>query len=168
VAEKRDSWFKKLTPDSRPSPATTPEPKRQVVDTRVLEEWYSAAFRQRIDELRERLSAEIAESLLSQFDSQLKCRNGNVNYVWESSADSLKHEIASLQKRYQAKDGLDEIARAEKEIAALDSELEKSITDDSVPLSRLLQLRAAQTDLKSYLRGLKFHFAKSISAAAHR
>jgi hypothetical protein len=79
----------------------------------------------------------------------------------ESTIDSLKKEIEPLKQGFQFNDGFSEIDRIEKRIREIEMELEHSFTVDSVPLSRLLQLRTTQTDLKSYLRGLKYCVGKS-------
>ena len=78
-----------------------------------------------------------------------------------STIDSLKKEVAQLKEGSQFNDGFSEIDRIEKQISEIETELEHSFTVDSVPLSRLLQLRTTQTDLKSYLRGLKFCVGRS-------
>jgi hypothetical protein len=132
-----------------------------VVDLRTLQEWYSVAFQEQVVELTTRASAQVAAQLLAQFNGELQCRVGDVDYYWATGAESLKLELAYLQQRFESNDALDEIERVETAIAGMDAELERSFTDDSVPLSRLVQLRTAQNDLKSYLRGLKFNVTKT-------
>jgi len=80
--------------------------------------------------------------------------------------EALRNEISQLRSRSVSgatvsNVSLEEIARIEKQIRDIEAELEQSFTVDSVPLSRLLQLRTKQADLKSYLRGLKFCGTKS-------
>ena len=149
---------------------------RLVGNVRALEEWYSSTFRRRIVELTELLSTQISENLRSQYDQEYKIQVERVNSQWEASTASLKKEIESLQQNQQSQptqssqpiqagievaDGTEEIARIEKRIGEIEMELEHSFTADSVPLSQLLQLRTTQTELKSYLRGLKFLSPKS-------
>jgi hypothetical protein len=167
------------TPAAAPAPNadTKPEPlperppdqaaQRVVVDLRTLQKWYSIAFHEHVVELTTQASAEVAAQLLAQFDGELQCRVDDVDYQWPTGAESLKLEIAYLQQRFESNDAYDEIERVETAIAGMDAELELSFTDDSVPLSRLVQLRTAQNDLKSYLRGLKFNVTKT-SAIADR
>lgn len=158
--------------DAKPEPLPDRPPdqaaKRVVVDLRTLQEWYSIAFQEYVVELTTQASAEAAAQLLAQFDGELQCRMGDVDYHWPAGAESLKLEIAYLQQRFECNDALDEIERVESAIAGMDAELERSFTDDSVPLSRLVQLRTAQNDLKSYLRGLKFNVTKTSAIADRR
>ena len=95
----------------------------------------------------------------------------------EETIEALRNEIAQLKsapwiQRICIHRSPEEIEKIEKQIHEIEAELEHSFTVDSVPLSRLLQLRTTQTDLKSYLRGLKFCAGKSSAqlnaSEAHR
>jgi hypothetical protein len=145
-----------------PEPFSEP-PKldRLVGNVRILEDWYCATFRRRIAEVTELLSSQISEELRSHFDLQDKSQNVSAENQQESNVESLKKEIDQLRSGSRLTDGLGEVERIEKQIDEIETELEHSFTTDSVPLSRLLQLRTTQTDLKSYLRGLKFFIEKS-------
>jgi hypothetical protein len=145
-----------------PEPFSEPPKLDQLVgNIRILEDWYCATFRRRISEVTELLSAQISEELRSQFDLQHKSKNHSADSQRETDIESLKKEIEQLRSGSLLNDGLGEVDRIEKQINDIETELEHSFTTDSVPLSRLLQLRTTQTDLKSYLRGLKFFVAKS-------
>lgn len=130
-------------------------------NVRILEEWYSATFRRRITELTELLSNQITEEVRCQFELERKPLIEPSDSESGSTIESLKKEIEKLKEGSQFNDGVCEIDRIEKQINEIEVELEHSFTVDSVPLSRLLQLRTTQTDLKSYLRGLKFFTGKS-------
>jgi hypothetical protein len=127
---------------------------------RILEEWYSTTYRRRITEITELLSNQITEEVRCQFEQERRPLIEPADSHSESTVDSLKKEIAQLKEGSQFNDGFSEIDRIEKQITEIEAELEHSFTVDSVPLSRLLQLRTTQTDLKSYLRGLKFCVGK--------
>src|SRR6185369_2834039 len=130
-------------------------------NVRVLEEWFSATYRRRITEITQLLSNQITEELRCQFEQERRpLIEPAVDSQTEATIDSLKKEIAQLKQGSQLGDGFSEIDRIEKQINEIEAELEHSFTVDSVPLSRLLQLRTTQTDLKSYLRGLKFCVGK--------
>ena len=131
-------------------------------NVRILEEWFSATYRRRITEITQLLSNQITEELRCQFEQERKpVIEPAVDSQSNATIDSLKKEIAHLKEGSQISEGFSEIDRIEKQINEIEAELEHSFTVDSVPLSRLLQLRTTQTDLKSYLRGLKFCVGKS-------
>jgi len=130
-------------------------------NVRILEEWFSATYRRRITEITQLLSDQITAELRNQFEQERKPVIEPANSESDATIDSLKKEIALLKEGSQLNDGFSEIDRIEKQINEIEAELEHSFTVDSVPLSRLLQLRTTQTDLKSYLRGLKFCVGKS-------
>jgi hypothetical protein len=132
-----------------------------VGNVRILEEWYSSTYRRRITEITQLLSNQITEEVRCQFEQERRPLIEPADSQSESNLDSLKQEIAQLKQGSQFNAGFSEIDRIEKQINEIEAELEHSFTVDSVPLSRLLQLRTTQTDLKSYLRGLKFCVGKS-------
>jgi len=148
-------------------------------NVRILEEWYSATYRRRIVEITQLLSNQISEELRCQYEQDGKSLIVPSDDQSESIIESLKQEIAQLKQAipinggasqsndgaFQSNDETGEIDRIEKQINEIEAELEHSFTVDSVPLSRLLQLRTTQTDLKSYLRGLKFYAGKSPAEA---
>jgi hypothetical protein len=139
-----------------------PELEHLTGNVRILEEWFSATYRRRITEITQLLSNQITEELRCQFEQERRpVIEPAVDSSSEATIDSLKKEIAQLKQGSQLSDGFSEIDRIEKQINEIEAELEHSFTVDSVPLSRLLQLRTTQTDLKSYLRGLKFCVGKS-------
>ena len=138
-----------------------PELDQLVGNVRVLEEWYSSTYRRRITEITQLLSNQITEEVRCQFEQERRPLIEPADDQSNSTIDSLKKEIAQLKEGSQLNDGFSEIERIEKQIIEIETELEHSFTVDSVPLSRLLQLRTTQTDLKSYLRGLKFCVGKS-------
>jgi LPS O-antigen subunit length determinant protein (WzzB/FepE family) len=147
---------------SQSAPFSEPPKLDQLVgNVRILEDWYCTTFRRRIAEVTELLSSQISEELRAQFELQCKSQKESAGSQQESNIESLKKEIEQLRSGSRLNDGLGEVARIEKQINDIETELEHSFTTDSVPLSRLLQLRTTQTDLKSYLRGLKFFIAKS-------
>jgi len=136
---------------------------------RDLEEWYSATFQRRVSELAILLSTEIRGELRSEFDSELKTHTEKLRSGWETTTESLKKEIEHLKNRSHSvslNEGLAEIARVEKHLGEIEKELERSFTMDSVPLSQLLKLRTTQTDLKSYLRGLKYFVGRATSESS--
>jgi len=138
-----------------------PELDHLVGNVRILEEWFSATYRRRITEITQLLSNQITEEVRCQFEQERKPLMEPADSQSASIIDSLKKEVAQLKDESQFNDGLSEIDRIEKQISEIETELEHSFTVDSVPLSRLLQLRTTQTDLKSYLRGLKFCVGRS-------
>jgi len=138
-----------------------PELEHLAGNVRILEEWYSTTFRRRIVEITELLSSQISEELRCQFELERKPLIERSDGDSANTIESLKKEIEQLKAGSHSPDGFSEIERIEKQISELEAELEHSFTVDSVPLSRLLQLRTTQTDLKSYLRGLKFFVGKS-------
>jgi len=138
-----------------------PELDHLVGNVRILEEWFSATYRRRITEITQLLSNQITEEVRCQFEQERKPLIEPADSQSASIIDSLKKEVAQLKDESQFNDGLSEIDRIEKQISEIETELEHSFTVDSVPLSRLLQLRTTQTDLKSYLRGLKFCVGRS-------
>jgi hypothetical protein len=139
----------------------TPELDHLTGNVRILEEWFSATYRRRITEITQLLSNQITEELRSQFEQERRPLIEPANSQSEATIDSLKKEIAQLKEGSPLNAGFSEIDRIEQQINEIEAELEHSFTVDSVPLSRLLQLRTTQTDLKSYLRGLKFCVGKS-------
>jgi len=142
-----------------------PELDHLVGNVRILEEWFSATYRRRITEITQLLSNQITEEVRCQFEQERRPLIDSVDSQSESTIDSLKKEVAQLKELKegsQFNEGFSEIDRIEKQISEIETELEHSFTVDSVPLSRLLQLRTTQTDLKSYLRGLKFCVGKSV------
>src|SRR4249920_2199144 len=151
--------------DAPPDPAepfsNPPKLDHVAGNVRILEEWYSTTYRRRITEITELLSNQITEEVRCQFEQERRPLIEPADSHSESTVDSLKKEIAQLKEGSQFNDGFSEIDRIEKQISEIEAELEHSFTVDSVPLSRLLQLRTTQTDLKSYLRGLKFCVGKS-------
>jgi hypothetical protein len=138
-----------------------PELDHLVGNVRILEEWFSATYRRRITEITQLLSNQITEEVRCQFEQERKPLMEPADSQSASTIDSLKKEVAQLKEGSQFNDGFSEIDRIEKQISEIETELEHSFTVDSVPLSRLLQLRTTQTDLKSYLRGLKFCVGRS-------
>ena len=138
-----------------------PELDHLVGNVRILEEWFSATYRRRITEITQLLSNQITEEVRCQFEQERRPLIEPADSQSASTIDSLKKEVAQLKDESQFNDGLSEIDRIEKQISEIETELEHSFTVDSVPLSRLLQLRTTQTDLKSYLRGLKFCVGRS-------
>jgi hypothetical protein len=157
--------------DSAEPFSNPPELDHLVGNVRILEEWFSATYRRRITEITQLLSNQIAEELRCQFEQERRPLIEPADSQSESTIEALKKEIALLKEGSQSKegpqfnDGFSEIDRIEKQISEIEAELEHSFTVDSVPLSRLLQLRTTQTDLKSYLRGLKFFVGKSTAEA---
>jgi hypothetical protein len=151
--------------DAPPDPAepfsNPPKLDHVAGNVRILEEWYSSTYRRRITEITELLSNQITEEVRCQFEQERRPLIEPAESHPESTVDSLKKEIAQLKEGSQFNDGFSEIDRIEKQISEIEAELEHSFTVDSVPLSRLLQLRTTQTDLKSYLRGLKFCVGKA-------
>ena len=138
-----------------------PELDHLVGNVRILEEWFSATYRRRITEITQLLSNQITEEVRCQFEQERRPLIEPADSQSASTIDSLKKEVAQLKEGSQFNDGFSEIDRIEKQISEIETELEHSFTVDSVPLSRLLQLRTTQTDLKSYLRGLKFCVGRS-------
>ena len=138
-----------------------PELDHLVGNVRILEEWFSATYRRRITEITQLLSNQITEEVRCQFEQERRPLIEPADGESASTIDSLKKEVAQLKEGSQFNDGFSEIDRIEKQISEIETELEHSFTVDSVPLSRLLQLRTTQTDLKSYLRGLKFCVERS-------
>jgi hypothetical protein len=159
MLEDRTNIGSVVLPDSVEPFFNLPELQHVVGNVRILEEWYSTTYQRRITEITQLLSNQITEELRCQFEQERKPlieRDPDPRRS-ESTIDSRTKEVEELQSN----DGFSEIDRIEKLIREVEMELEHSFTVDSVPLSRLLQLRTTQTDLKSYLRGLKFCVGKS-------
>ena len=155
-----------IPPNSADPFSNPPELTQVVQGVKVLEEWYSSTFRRRITEITELLSTQISEELRVQFEQERRSLIVAVDGSSEKIIEALRNEISQLRSRSVSgatvsNVSLEEIARIEKQIRDIEAELEQSFTVDSVPLSRLLQLRTKQADLKSYLRGLKFCGTKS-------
>ena len=152
-----------VLPDSAEPFFNPPELDHVVGNIRILEEWYSTTYRRRITEITQLLINQITEELRCQFEQDRRplIVPDPDHGQSESTIDSLEKEIEPLKQGSQFNGGFSEIDRIEKRIREIEIELEHSFTVDSVPLSRLLQLRTTQTDLKSYLRGLKFCVGKS-------
>jgi hypothetical protein len=154
-----------VLPDSAEPFFNPPKLDHVVGNIRILEEWYSTTYWRRITEITQLLSNQITEELRCQFEQERRPLIEPAHCQSESTIDSLKKEIAQLREEgcqsNVSNDGFSEIDRIERQIMEIETELEHSFTVDSVPLSRLLQLRTTQTDLKSYLRGLKFFVGKS-------
>jgi len=183
LEEERANFVGDNQPGLTAASSAPPVLDRLVGNVRALEEWYSSTYRRRIVELTELLSRNIEESLRSQYIEECKTQIDRVNSQWESTTASLKKEIEFLQQQQpsqpvqsseptspsqggaQDANGVEEIARIEKKISEIELELEHSFTADSVPLSQLLQLRTTQTEMKSYLRGLKFFSSKPAAEA---
>jgi hypothetical protein len=169
MLEKQADNSKKLPPELEHVFTGAPKLDSMLGGVRNLEEWYSTTFQRRISELAELLSTEIRGELRSQFDSELKTHTESLRSSWETETESLKKEIERLKKRahsFSVNDALEEIARVENDIRKIEAELERSFTVDTVPLSELLKLRTTQTDLKAYLRGLKYSIGKLASESA--
>src|SRR4051812_43235217 len=165
MLEDRTNTGDDISPEAVEPFSNPPKLDHVAGNVRILEEWYSSTYRRRIAEITQLLSNQITEEVRCQFEQE---RRPVIEPVVEpvvnkseSIIDSLKQEIAQLKQGSPVNDGFSEIDRIEKQINEIEAELEHSFTVDSVPLSRLLQLRTTQTDLKSYLRGLKFCVGKS-------
>ena len=161
--EDRTNIGNDVLPDSAEPFFNLPKLDHVVGNVRILEEWYSTTYRRRITEITQLLTNQITEELRCQFEQErrpLIVPDRDYGQS-ESTIDSREIEIQQLKEGSKANDGFSEIDRIEKLIWEIEIELEHSFTMDSVPLSRLLQLRTTQTDLKSYLRGLKFWVGKS-------
>jgi hypothetical protein len=163
MLEDRTNIANVVLPDSVEPLFNLPELHHVVDNVRILEEWYSTTYRRRITEITQLLSNQITEELRCQFEQERRplIEPDPDHRRSESTIDSREKEIEEHQERSQSNDGFSEVDRIEKLIREIEIELEHSFTVDSVPLSRLLQLRTTQTDLKSYLRGLKFCVGKS-------
>jgi hypothetical protein len=161
MLEDRTNTGNDVSPNSAEPFSNPPELDHLVGNVRILEEWYSETYRRRISEITTLLSNQITEELRCQFEQDRVPLIEPAGGQSDSTIESLKQEIAQLKEGSQFNDGFSEIDRIEKQINEIEAELEHSFTVDSVPLSRLLQLRTTQTDLKSYLRGLKFFVGKS-------
>jgi uncharacterized membrane-anchored protein len=70
--------------------------------------------------------------------------------------ETLPQESKVPQGQAPAATLAEEIARTETRMAECAAQMEKLLTDDSVVLGRLLQMRNEQLELKAYIRGLKF------------
>jgi len=149
---------------------TTPFLDRLAVGVRALEEWYAADFERRVTEITGVLRTQISEELRAQFTTELNAATERTRkqfeeraYMqferWEMERLSLKKEIEELQNRLPGKDLLNEVAVTESAIARaqadcrLDAERDIASAD---ALGQLLQKRAQQLELQSYLKGLKF------------
>jgi len=149
-----------------------PEITHVAGNVKVLEEWYASTFRRRLAEITELLSTHISEELRTQFEQERQTVIVPVDGSGLETIEALRSEIEQLRSGSSSSAGSapigsqEEIEKIEKQIHEIEAELEQSFTVDSVPLSRLLQLRTTQTDLKSYLRGLKFCGGKSPAEAS--
>jgi hypothetical protein len=161
MLEDRTNIGNDILPDSAEPFFNLPELDHVVGNVRILEEWYSTTYRRRITEITQLLINQITEELRCQFEQERRPLIELDHGQSESTIDSLKKEIEPIKQGFQFSDGFSEIDRIEKRIREIEMELEHSFTVDSVPLSRLLPLRTTQTDLKPYLRGLKYCVGKS-------
>ena len=163
-------------------PFTGPAPKldRLIEGVRSLEQWYAVDFERRVAGLTELLKNQISEELRAQFSVEL---NSHVERIrrqyeeriytqagqWESQRlslesqrQTLEKEIEDLRRRVPSGDVMNEIASTEAVISAsMDKgslEIQRLIPD-AASLSKLLQSRIEELEMKAYLRGLKFRTA---------
>jgi regulator of replication initiation timing len=134
---------------------------------RSLEDWYAVDFRRRLTELTQVLHGEIVDSLRAEFNAgfQQKIENVRTEYKerlqahlnqWHSENSLLQREIGELKKQVSNESVLDEIVRVEQALQKCTAQIEMSISDDSVVLGKLLQIRTQELELKAYLKGLNF------------
>lgn len=149
---------------------TTPFLDRLAGGVRALEEWYAADFERRVTEITGVLRNQISEELRAQFTTELNASTERTrkqfeerSYMqfekWETERFSLKKEIDELQNRLPSKDLLNEIAVTESAIGRSQAECRLDAERDIASadaLGQLLQKRAQQLELQSYLKGLKY------------
>ncbi|HYR83018.1 MAG TPA: hypothetical protein VE422_02955 [Terriglobia bacterium] len=107
--------------------------QQAMIDTRdTMDKEYQARFEKAMDAVREQIRMEVKEEFRKAFEFELNERIANLN--------SVEEEIGRVTSQ------LDDTTR----------EIGSMLDDPSVDLSRVMQKRKEQAELKSYLEGLRF------------
>jgi DNA repair exonuclease SbcCD ATPase subunit len=157
-------------PGREPFSGSSPKLNRLIDSVRSLEQWYTADFERRMASLTELLKSHITEELRSQFSSELDSRVEQIREQyeerlyeqasrWQSQRETLDKEIEELRRKVPSNDVQQEIAIAEEAVNRLTHqggpELERQIPD-AASLTKVVQSKVEELEMKAYLRGLKF------------
>ncbi|HEX5000491.1 MAG TPA: hypothetical protein VFY29_19870 [Terriglobia bacterium] len=111
-----------------------------------LEAWYQAESERHLDDLSKILQAEV-QAEIAEIRKQYEQR----------VPGSIVPAPVSGQNPHAPQGLVDEITRSEADVARYTEELERLVADDSVELSRILQVRSKELEMKAYIRGLRFY-----------
>jgi hypothetical protein len=115
--------------------------QQAIIDARAaIEKEFQARFEKAMDLVRVQIREEVKEELRKAFELELNERIGNL--------DGVQVEIENVTAQLDA---------TTKEIGAM-------LDDPSVDLSRVMQKRKEQAELKAYLEGLSFSIGKTARA----
>jgi hypothetical protein len=115
--------------------------QQAIIDARhAIEKEYQARFEKSMDLVREQIRVEVKEELRKAFEFELNERIANL--------DGVQDEIERVTTRLET---------TTKEIGAM-------LDDPSVDLSRVMQKRKEQAELKAYLEGLRFSIGEQSKA----
>ena len=107
--------------------------QQAIIDARhAMEKDYQERFERAMGTAREQIRIEVREELRKAFEFELNERIANLNGVEE------------------------EVARVTSELESATKEIGAMLDDPSVDLSRVMQKRKEQAELKAYLEGLRF------------
>jgi hypothetical protein len=140
---------------------------------RSLEQWYAADFERRVASITEMLKQQISEELRAQFNTEVESRTERLReqfeerlYTrvgeWQSQQASLEREIEELRRKVPSKNLQDEIASVEAAMARYTTAGTPGFDSqpaDPASLSRMLQTKVEEMEMRAYLRGLRFRTA---------
>lgn len=107
--------------------------QQAIIDARAaLEREYAARFEKSMDQVKEQLRIEVRDELKKAFEFELQERVERIN------------EVRS------------EIERVAAQLEGVTREIGAMLDDPSIDLSRVMQKRKEQAELKAYLDGLRF------------
>ena len=117
--------------------------QQAIIDARhAMEKDYQERFERAMGTAREQIRIEVREELRKAFELELNERIANLNGVEE------------------------EVARVTSELESATKEIGAMLDDPSVDLSRVMQKRKEQAELKAYLEGLRFAIGEPARAQA--
>jgi len=117
--------------------------QQAIIDARhAMEKDYQERFERAMGTAREQIRIEVREELRKAFEFELNERIANLNGVEE------------------------EVARVTSELESATKEIGAMLDDPSVDLSRVMQKRKEQAELKAYLEGLRFAIGEPARAQA--
>jgi hypothetical protein len=139
---------------------------------RSLEQWYAADFERRVSSITELLKARISEELQAQFKTEQEQQSQRVRQEYEerlyNSMGDWSTQKAAMQKEIEELKGKAPSAKLQAEIASVEAALGRyesvgnaALDGQASPaqLSRMLQGKAEEMEMRAYLRGLKFRNA---------
>jgi hypothetical protein len=135
-----------------------------------LEAWYASDFERRITELTELLQIQITQQMREQFVSELESRVESLRgeyearmdsqfEKWESDRKAMQEEMENLRKHDPVFGLRKEIDSTEAILREKDVALRKMMSDDSLPLGSIMEVRVERAELMGYLKALNFRAA---------